>query len=411
MKIRLKKLCNSFIVQRVAVAGIVFLSSLILAKTLGVDNFGQVAFYMYLIKFFLFSQFGSESGYLLEFYSSAGSLDSDTYLVFYSFQLWLFAALICMASPILGSVYFFASFAFALLAPLISVGPILRTKRMFGATLLPDLIVNFATLAGVGMCILVWGQEVGEFKEMLFASMLFIVIFFPIVFSLYRRIGVRLRFQVLRSKEHFNSYLKTVNAGIPLFMATLAYTLLLMVDRFFLERYHSPQWLSIYMLAFQLVTGASLVLSSQNFISVIDIGEKCQDMKSIRTVLRQQVIRSAMIGLISYAALLALALCLEKWYLAGYDGLIVLCATIGIGFILFFISGSVTPIVFYKGKQGALTKFIFIVVLLSIMHNILIIYMNWPTIWVAYFTAGWLGLYSIVATLLSWKIINKEVDL
>lgn len=409
-KRRVAHLAGSFIIQRLVVAGIVFFTSLLLAKILGTDNFGQVAFYMYLIKFFLFSQFGSESGFFYQFYSPAGSLESETYLTFYSFQLWVVALLICLASYFLGGVYFFASLGFALLVPFFAVGPVLRINRIFGATLLPDLIISLTTFAGVGVWKLFRFGSTAENTEILLFSVLFIIVFYPVVVSMYSRLGVRIFLKIIRDQALFNSYLKTVQVGIPLYLATLAYTLLLMVDRFFLEKYYSPQSLSVYMLAFQLVTGASLPLSSQNFVSVIDIGEKNQDGNAMHKVLRRQLRQSALIGVWAYLGLIAIAVVLEKWYLTGYDGLVLFCAILGLGLILFFISGSVTPIAFYNGRQGFLTKFLFVIVGLSVLHNLWVIYMKWSAMWVAFFTAGSLGLYSVFAIFLSWNIIRQKAN-
>lgn len=404
----ISQLTTSFVVQRTIVAGVVFLASLLLAKILGSDVFGQVAFYMYLIKFFLSGQFGSESGFFRQYYSQGGALEMDAYFTFYSFQLWLVASMVCLASYFIGSVYFFASLGFGLLVPFFSLGPLLRINRMFGFTLLPDIIVSLTTLVGACVWSLLHSDVEGGGKEILLLSVICIIAFYPFVFIMYRRLGVRLSRDIIVNWVLFKSYLKTVQVGIPIFLGTLAFTTLLMVDRLFLEKYHSTQSLSVYMLAFQLVAGAALPISSQNFVSFIDIGERSHDYEALHKMMRLQLRQSMVIGAGVYLSLLALAVGLEKWYLVGYDGLVLLCATLGFGFILFLIAGSVTPIAFYRGRQGLINKLMFVMVGLSVLHNLLVMYMKWPPLWVGYFTAGWLGLFSIFTIILSWNIVKRE---
>jgi len=404
----MKQLYSSYMVQRIVVAGIIFLSSLVLAKTLGTDRFGQVAYYMYLIKFLLSGQFGSESGFLYQHYSVTDTLNSSSYLSMYSFHLWLIAILVCLASIFLGSVYFFAAVGFALLVPFFSAGPILRINRRFGSTLLPDLIASLATMAGGCAWRIFPLKALAGNQGILLVSVVFMIFSYPILYFVYKNMKIKICIKILKNPEIIRHYFRLIRDGIPIYLATLAYMVLLMVDRFFLERYHSHKSLSLYMLAFQLGIGASLPLSAQNLVSTIDIGETNRDNISTHKILHLQLSRSITIGVLTYFGLVAIAFVLEKWYLVGYAGLTVLCASLGFGLILLYISGSVTPILFYHGKQGILTWSIIFVVGLSIVHNLLVIYMKWPSLWVAFFTAGWLGLYALFAIYLSWNVLKKK---
>jgi hypothetical protein len=162
------------------------------------------------------------------------------------------------------------------------------------------------------------------------------------------------------------------------------------------------------MLSFQLAIGASLPISSQNLISVIDIGEKTRENVSMHVVLRNQLIKALLIGMPSYLCLLALSFSLERWFLVGYDGLVKLSAALGLGLILFFISGSVTPAAFYHEKQTKLTLSLFLMIIISVMHNLAVIYFKLSAHWIAYFTSIWLVLYAVFAVYFTWGVIRRR---
>jgi O-antigen/teichoic acid export membrane protein len=399
---------NSFVFQRIAAAGIVFLSSLFLAKALGSEVFGQIAFYMYIIKFILAGQLGSESGFFYRYYSDSLQFNVSDYFLFYSLHLVAVAGFVYLSSFLVGNIYFYASVGFALLIPFFSIGPLLRVSRIFYATLLPDIIISLTVVVSVCLFKYVYHSEHVNTNVILSPAILLILIFYPMLLILYKKLKLTMHFRIVNDITFWKSYIQIVRDGIPLYLATLAYTVLLMVDRFFLEKYHSSKALSLYMLSFQLAMGASLPMSSQNLVSVIDIGEKNRENASMRAVLMNQLNKSLKIGIPSYLCLIALAFCLERWFLVEYDGLVELSAALGLGLILFFISGSVTPIAFYNEKQTILTVSLFAMTIVSVIHNLAVIYFKLSAHWIAYFTSIWLILYSVFAMYFTWGVIRRE---
>jgi O-antigen/teichoic acid export membrane protein len=399
---------NSFVFQRIVAAGIVFLSSLFLAKALGSEVFGQVAFYMYLIKFILAGQLGSESGFFFRYYSNSLQFSVTDYFLFYSLHLLVVSGFVYLSSFWLGNIYFFASIGFALLIPFFSIGPLLRISRIFYATLLPDIIISLAAVASVCLLKYIYRSEEVNTNVILSSAVLFTLLVYPILLLLYKKLRLSMHFKIVSDVKLWESYIRIVRDGIPLYLATLAYTVLLLVDRFFLEKYHSSRELSLYMLSFQLAMGASLPMSSQNLVSVIDIGEKNRENASMRSVLQKQLKKSLIIGIPSYLCLIVLAFCLERWFLVGYYGLMKLSAALGLGLILFFVSGSVTPIAFYNEKQTVLTVSLFAMTIVSVIHNLAVIYFKLSSHWVAYFTSTWLILYSVFAIYFTWGVIRRK---
>ncbi|MCL5260312.1 MAG: hypothetical protein M1561_01315 [Gammaproteobacteria bacterium] len=397
---------NSFVVQRILSTGFVFASSLLMAKILDPAVFGQVAFAMYLVKLFLTGQLGSESGFLFNSYVRQNNIPHFAFILFYSIQLLFIAVVVYFSSVFMGNVYAKSAVFFVLLIPFFTLNPILRVKKLYYATLLPDVLICFAVLAGV-----LFNKYCASFFSVTFNTIMwysfgFLILSYPLLVFFIKKVGLVIGFRDIISRKTLKIYFDILCDGFPMYMGTLAYAILLAIDRFFLERYHNFSALGLYTLALQLSLGASLPISSQNFINVIDIGEKKREDAAMRGILLDNLKRAFIAGVIFYVILLVASFVLEKYFLIKYPGLCKVTAGLGLGVILFFISGSITPIAFYNREQKALTAFLFAIVLLTIIHNWIILLLRAPQIYAAYCTSFWLAVYSLFAIWYTYKKIT-----
>ena len=141
-------------------------------------------------------------------------------------------------------------------------------------------------------------------------------------------------------------------------------------------KYYAPENLSVYMMGYQMSIGASMLVSSKNFVDVINIGEAISKNKNIGALFFKNLKKAFLLSIASYFALVFGAMFLQKFYLVDYNDLIFIVSLLGGGMLSFFMINSITPIVFYYNKQKFLTLMMTILASLAIFHNFITYYFN-----------------------------------
>ena len=92
------KIIKNFIFQRLALTGFIFLSMMLIAKILP-DKFGELAFFLSLVKLMLIGNLGSLSGYIFFKYNMTDDSFNDNYFLFtYNLQLIIISILFLFIS-------------------------------------------------------------------------------------------------------------------------------------------------------------------------------------------------------------------------------------------------------------------------------------------------------------------------
>jgi len=394
--------------QRLLTACLVFCSALLAAWVLGPALYGQVFLVIFIAKLLLFGNLGSISGYIHGFYNAEQTPPhSDDFVLSYGLHLLLFSGVAVVLGLFLGKVYFFGAICFALLLPFFLVEPVLRVKREFYISLFPDWALNLSLLVGL-FYYYFYGSPESDFKVII-NPFLFALGFFSFAFLLWINWRWGLVRRLALARPMFN-YGELIKIGLPLFAGTAAFSLFLFIDRFFLERYHSAESLGIYMLAFQLATGATLILTSLNFTAGVDYGELIKQKKPLGIFVVRRLRQALFVSAGSMSLLLMGVFILQRYFFQEYHGLTLTTLFLGIGLCGFYTAGSITPVAFYLNKQKTLMVAMFIVVIMSVSGNFYVIIRDLDYISVSALSGFWLLCYSFFSIQYIFRLDDSRVS-
>ncbi len=393
--------------QRLLTACLVFASALLAAWVLGPALYGQVFLVMFIAKLLLLGNLGSISGYMHSFYDAKKTpLSSDAFVLSYGLHLLSFSAVAIALGFFIDKVYFLGAICFSLLLPFFLVEPVLRVKRMFYISLLPDWALNLSLLMGLFYYYL-YGSPDSDFEGFI-SPFLFALGFFSFSFLLWINWRWGLVRRLALARPMF-SYVDLVKIGLPLFAGTAAFSLFLFVDRFFLERYHSAESLGIYMLAFQLATGATLILTSLNFTAGVDYGELIKKNKPFGVFVARRSRQALFVSAVSMLLLLIGVFVLQHYFFQEYHGLTLSTLFLGVGLCGFYTAGSITPVAFYLNKQKVLMVAMFVVVIFAVSGNLYVVSSGLDYIWISALSGFWLSCYSFFAIQYVFRLDNSRV--
>ena len=388
--------------QRLLTACLVFASALLAAWVLGPALYGQVFLVMFIAKLLLLGNLGSISGYMHSFYDAKKTpLSSGAFVLSYGLHLLSFSAVAIALGFFIDKVYFLGAICFSLLLPFFVVEPVLRVKRMFYVSLLPDWVLNLSLLVGLFYYYLSGSQGID--LEGFIKPVLLVLGFLSFAFLLWMNWRWGLVRRLALARPMFN-YIELIKIGFPLFAGTAAFSLFLLIDRFFLERYHSAESLGTYMLAFQLATGATLILTSLNFTAGVDYGDLIKQKKPIGLYIARRLRQALFVSIFSMVLLLVGVFVLQKYFFHEYHGLTLATLFLGVGLCGFYTAGSITPVAFYLNKQKSLMVAMFVLVPLSILGNYYVLNNNLDYIWVSGFLGLWLLCYACFSVLYVFRL-------
>lgn len=356
---------------------------------------------VFISKTLLIGNLGSVSGFIFHHYSPLDlekKNDPNTnFAILYGAHLFIVGLFSLVLSSFLGKEYFFGAIGFMILIPFYVVEPLQRIKRKFISSLYPEIILSLSTIFTSLIIAYCKPNLFEKSSELLIIMILCITSAGLLIFQNKKKLaGI-----ILKEKKNlsFCIYAKNIKTGFPLYSCTFAFLLLLSVDRIFLNRYHSPDTQANYFLAYQFALGSSLLLSAQNFISGIDIGEAYQQGRMSLNLFMKKIIFGALLAAFGFFAMIISIIFLNKFYFKSGSELIKSSAALGLGLSSFYISGNVSGFAFFKQRQIPLTIGLFIAVLVAIVYNIIIVKYQLPSIWISYFNGATLFTYAILAVL------------
>lgn len=391
-KERLLRLTTKFAAQRVAVAGLVFLSSLIAARLLGPNIYGGLAMFQFLAKILLVGNVGCVSGYIFRTYDRGGEGLEDRYVSLYLLHLGVIALGLLAVAPWFGPAYVYGVIGFGLLIPLYVVEPVLRVRRNFSASLWPDLVLGLTLLVALA------GFAVTGRLETLSLDQLLATVLLMMPGGYFLLLGARVfprPSDWIRHVRDYRFYGSLIRHGFPLYLATIGFILLQSIDRFFLDRFHGDSFFGVYMLAFQLANGGMLILNAQNFVSAINIGEVLHDPVQLRQLYGKNLRSAAILASLGAGTAVGMAWLIERFLLPGYIGLTGVTGAMCVGLAVYFVSGNVSGIAFFKMRQTPLTAGIFTVAILAAIVNLVVWRFSLSPFWLVVSTSLLLALYGL----------------
>lgn len=402
----IQSLKASYTLQRIATAVLVFGANLLAAKILGPKQYGELAMFVFLAKTYPISNFGSVAGFIYSHYDNNNNHENG-YLAAYAIHLCIFGVVAIGGGIFLGKMYVFSALGFLLLVPLYAVEPIYRVQRKYYVSLLPDI---FLSLAVCGVALLVASsmllQESVQVQGLMLMLVFIALAYLTILASINNAANL---FRGSLRQISWSSYLETVKIGFPQYIATLAFIAFLAVDRFFLERFHPSEAMGVYMLAYQLAVGASLILTAQNFVSGVDIGESINNGDMPIDIYWRQLKVALIYAFPSYICMLVLAYILEIYFIESYVGLTWTAGFLGIGLVAFYVAGNVTGLAFFMRRQKVLTSGMLLMVLLAVVSNLIVLMGNFGSWWIGVFSCVILLGYSVTMTYYTYKVCSVSM--
>jgi O-antigen/teichoic acid export membrane protein len=389
------------------------LSSLVAARLLGAAMYGELAFFVFITKTILVGNIGAISGFIVHYYTgdiAAQDRAVGSFKRAYTIHLLALAS-ICFAAGIwAGPVYGFAALGFTVLIPFFVLEPQARIQRKFYVSLIPDLVLSAAVIGGTVTYVLLLRSNISPWPLLWVGLLWMVVLSVAVAWAIWPS----LRNPELQGQQSdWTSYRRLIAIGIPRFLATCAFTVFLMVDRVFLERFYDRAELGVYMLAFQLATGAGLLLSAQNLVSGIDIGEAIRKSEVLHQLLRRLLTRSLGLGGLGLGSAAMFSYLLEHHFLSGYAGLFHATLLLSVGLVAFLTAGNLTDLAYYRGAHRPLIGGLIALLAASITFNGFNLYQFHGTpVSLASFTGTMLLLYSCYAAWYVHKVahINSHTE-
>ena len=332
---------HTFLMQRMAVAGMAYIGTLILADFAGVENYGGIAYLIFLIKVIPVFTIGLNQGLIYYIY------EEETTQYFFNYII----AYIAIVAVVLLCYRVFFGPMHALLGILLSVvfllEPFLKTKKYFLVMLYPECILILSFLIAE----LLKRAEFHEFNSdwivilvCLFLLSAFLKSYLPAAIPSAMK-------SFKKSNLNFYSILKMIKRGIASSLFGLFFVLFLFLDRNLVSELHGPNNLSVVMLSYQIALISGFVITTFNVTSVVDIGEKSKlNNLEVYNYIKKRYFNMLFLGFLFYFLTIALVLILRSFIFLEYDDLTVFVSIVGFSLVFFNGYSSVSSILLFKRK-------------------------------------------------------------
>ena len=410
IKARVRALSGSYAVQRVATAGLVFGTSILCAKALPPEIYADLVFFFFLAKSLIMGNLGASSGYLVHHYTRQQH-DEDQARRFanlYASHLAVLGIIVAVSGIFAGPVYLVSGLGFLLIVPFIVVEPVFRVKRVFIFSLLPDILLSFGTLLATAVYVAVRLSGASPHAILAYVLPSLALFSLPLAWRTLRDFDWRPR---RIPRDQWSAYVDFLKAGLPRYSATAILTVLLWLDRVFLEKFYDRAELGVYLLAFQLASGAAILVTAHNMISAVDIGEAISKGQVNRSLLGRVFTQSVVFGSVGLVLMVAASYLLEHYFLTNYHGLFHNTVALCIGVVAFQCAANVTDVAYYKGRHRWLILGLLALVAASLVWNVTLAHHGaGSALWLAALCGGALLLYSVFSLVYCTRLVSRDVS-
>lgn len=367
---------------------------------------------IFICKTLLIGHLGSVSGFIYHHYNSSKYKPADTAFVkMYGIHLFIVGLIALFFGIFFGKLYIFGAIAFIILIPLNVLEPIMRIKNKFIVSLFPDIACS---LSMVLTTLIIKRPNYNpnlNLEEILLIFLicliscyfLFLKFFWGKKFFCYK-FFIKLK----NAQINWKCYKRNLNSGFLIFLGTLGFFLFLSVDRVFLNHFHSLKDQGNYFLAYQLASGSCLLISAQNLVSGIKIGEAHKTGKASYETLKNQLLYGIYFAFAGYITIIFLTFFLGKFFLNSSKEFFITTVFLGLGLCIFYISSNINSYAFFKQRQKKITLAMLFIAILSIVYNIIILKFKLPTIFIPICNSVLLISYSIFSIKFCINILNTK---
>lgn len=376
-----------------------FVELLLYARLLGPADFGIYALIAQLVGFSAILTLGSGSGYLHAYYNRSKDPLDTTYIsgsiVHYLAAGLIAAGVLSLINPVLA----LSVPLFLIQAPQLILEPMLRVRNRFSLSLLGKGVSSSLSVLALGAILyfshsrtLLWHQAVvvlfGTNALGYGAYYLYVRQLHIIKISL-KDVGIAL----LRPAT-YALYVKRVVQPAGLFIiSSMSYLLFTFIDRIFLESVRSPEPLGVYVLSWQLLQGALVIVEASNAIWGIRIGESLESA-DLAASMRRFLVYSLLLCLGVWGCYLLGGFLLSTTLYADFPDLLPIMLFVSTGYFVQGVAGANTNLLFLKSRFGVLIAASLFSLVTSIAGNLAAMYWEW-----------WYG-YPIIVSSIALSLAN-----
>ncbi len=341
---RFKNLQTVFI--RYTLYGLGLIDVLILPKLLDTQGYAGIEYYKNLIFLFPNVLLGASSGYIYSFYVEK----KDEFDSFFKVSLTI-SITVALITGIFLNNYF-------IVLPLISINVYtsleqkLKVNRYFFEAFLFKPLLSISVLF---VCFLGLSND----EKVIILVMFSLAIFIWLIF-VFRKINVPFEFAL---KKDYSTYYHLVKKSISITLCSLALSLLIFGERFFIERYYKNE-LPSYSFAFNLSQIVVILISVFSYLATVDHGEKLDILK--KDDLKKNLKNSVALYLIFFLIYIVSIYFIAKFYPQFNNIVFITCA---IAFAKGFnaLVGIFSPVAVYKDYNLKMLVTVTIVFIINIM--------------------------------------------
>ncbi len=327
-------------IGRVGIAGFVYLGTFSLAAILTAEQYGKIAFSIFITKSVVLSSLGAGQG-LIYFLMNDDRSFNKTYFLFSCASVLIFSFFYFL---IYEADYFLMIYFISIVAV---SEPYLKVNKKFLISLYPEFFLVYSFFVYY-----VLKKTFDVPGALLVRPDILLALFVTAFCFLYRDLLKRFVSESLISKFSIGKLRGLIYQGFPSYLFNLVFFLFLLADRSMIDAAYGGEKLGVVMLAYQLALIAGFVVSAINSKAIIDIGEllKSSDSALVAFMIRKIVI-SMLLGMTFLSLILVFLIFFGDYFFSEYRDLSYFFIIYGVGLLVFNVFGSVSPVLFYAKKQ------------------------------------------------------------
>ena len=357
----------SFIAVRYSSAAVVALESLLFAKLLGSESYGNYALTVQIVGLLSIIGAGCGAGFLYAYYKDNPDSSSEeveyTYLIGATTQYITGTVLLFLTGIISKSYITLSCLLLFLQIPYLILLPILRVKNKFNFIPIGKASGSVGTIILATIFLLqttdkLWSNQLSlktGLTLMILGNLMGYLIYYWVIFAgKHYQVSIKkiLLFLNTGQKVYSDYFARILSHSYVYTIGSVTFICFTYTDRLFLKHNYSGNALSEYSLSWQIAQSVLLLLNSLNIISGIKIGESISDSSlKITSVVRKQLGMTVLAGLAVFIIAIVGSFVLRVSWYKDYTNLVLITSIISFGYIVYGITGSLNMLIFLEHKM------------------------------------------------------------
>lgn len=382
-----------FVFTRYLLYGFIGLEILLLPVLIENSKYAELEFIKYTSNFLPLVLLGAQTGYMKEFYEK----NNDYYV-----PLFQIGVVILVVVGLVGS-WLFNNAVYSLTVVVIGLTFIfekyLLVKKKYNQAIIFKPLLSVSLLGTVALFTYLNIFTVD--RVIVLSHTIFVIILFSLLKDTLK-LKTIMNFKEFQFQHSLKKYYTLLKQGLLVNLSTILYTLFLYSDRLIYKHFYIQE-LPEFSLAYNFAMLVIIGLTSINMVQSVDLGEQLNSItfKNLKSI----IFKSSIIFILIYSLTLIASIVYGVIY-DDFQDMWKMEGLIALGLGIFFIAGSFSPIIFYKGKQKYLTLFFAILTVLNLIGSWLCGFYNLPHIYVLLISFILMFIYICFCLNFTYKLVN-----